>query len=190
MPRPKTNYSAEMKRAVYDEFVAAELPRGYFDCWVENKAQEIGCSAASIKNWIGYYREMENGAFGAGNGTPAQTIAALCGASVQRAVSTLARNLTAHNVKIITDRDGNITERAYTPNHEAQNSAAEKILKIHGAFAPDKHVIDVRPANDPTQMSDEALEAEIVHLRQLRPQAAIAGEVAECMTLPAEPLED
>lgn len=181
--KPGPRYSAAFKRRVYDDFLAADLPRGYGEIWYETKAEEIGVSAQTVRTWIAYYRELDRECIG-GSSTPAQNIASLVGATIAEAVRTLGRNLKAHNVKVITDRDGNVVERVYTPNHEAQNSAAEKILKIHGAFAPEKHSVDVRAANDPSVMSDEQLDAELERFQGAKSQRSTVTEGTAHPALP------
>lgn len=155
-----------VKRRIYDEYLAANVQWGHLEEFCEGLGSRTGISPTRIRAIIAEMREYDNVTLRAAAYTDHQKLAIMCGASMEAALKTLKRNLTAHTKKVITDKEGNVVSEFKQPDAGAQIAAAEKIIKIHGGFAPDKQTVTVKDERDPSNMSEEELDAEIRRLQE------------------------
>lgn len=151
--------TAEVRR-LYDEFVQGQFSARERRAWAEDKAALFGVSAQSILRRMAALQEEEIILRRIADHTEYQRIAALVGATTAKALATLAKQLKARTTKW--DKENN---RFDLTDNAARIAAAAQILKVHGAYAPDKSQVTIKDERDPANMTEEQLQEELEKLR-------------------------
>lgn len=163
--------SPETKVAIYQRFINDRPEGGEVAAWIAGVAAQEGVTPSTVRNWID--RQQELAFFEGPNHVQSifEALAHQADVYAIDAIRTLGKNLTAGRQVKKKTRDGEVLE-FYEEDFNAQNVAAEKILKIYGAFAPDKIELS-RGAGDPRTMTDQELEDELRKYNESRGKKVI-----------------
>lgn len=160
------------QRRLYEEFCASKTLMKDAGPWVEAKARELGVPQRRIRGYLARERDMELSQIRDAGATHAQRVANLLGATIAKALKTLSKTMDATVTKKHFAANGDLVDEWEVPDWNARRGAAADVIKVQGGFAPDKLEIDQINPDDPSQLTDEQLQARLKRLRESDEQPA------------------
>lgn len=163
------------KKEAYDAWKASDYARSELDEWCEENCAKYEVEAPKLRAWIVDAAANDLARAKLDGATDAQKTAHLVGATLPKALGTLVSGLSAERVKVLVDRNGKRVGEERAPDNEARISAAKEILKVLGAYAPEKVELFNGHLDEFTRLSDEELRRQISEARKRTGTGDAAG---------------
>lgn len=154
------------RRRLYEEFSASGTLMRDAGAWCEQKSAALSIPPNRLMRYLAAERDLELCQLRDAQSTHAQRVANLAGASLARAIRALDQSLSAETIRRVFNREGELVDEFAEPDWAARNSAAEKLLKIHGGFAAEKLDVHQVEPGDPSILTDEQLQNRLKRLRE------------------------
>lgn len=149
------------KSEAYAAWKASDYALSELDEWCDENAERYERTPAKLKAWIADCAANEFSRAKLDSATESQKVGRLVGATVPKALQTLVDGLSAERVKVLVDRNGKRVGEERSADHEARISSAKEILKVMGAYAPEKVELFNGHLDEFTRLTDEELRRQI-----------------------------
>jgi len=166
------------KVQILQDYAADQPSFDQLEAWLEKESEKLVIPAKKIREVVAEQAELIQYRIDHATMSRAQTLAIMVGATQVRAFKVLCKGLVATQQVVRWDPHVKIFEKFVTPDFSERRAAAENILKIYGAFAPELLEIGGALRHEIEGLSDDELDHRVA-------QAVVTYRSIQRRNLPA-----